>query len=174
MSDGLSRKGIVEGIMYFANLVLALIPMGVMFLFFYPAQRKGRTGTGLTTTSCLTRQHLSSSELKFSLPFSSPLHTKVNRFTPDQSDAIIDTAKRLRGFPPMKFRKRKVRYLVEVDQLEGKAEILMSAEDLRSAVEEILKDENLRCVNYFADGMPIQKYLECGQLIKQRLDKLFE
>jgi hypothetical protein len=98
----------------------------------------------------------------------------VDRFTPAESDAIIDTSKGLRGYSPMKFRKRKVRYFVEVDQLEGKAEILMSAEDLRNAMEEILKAENLRCVNYYADGMPMQRYLECGQIIKDRLDKLFE
>jgi uncharacterized GH25 family protein len=115
-----------------------------------------------------------STELEFTSPASHHLRPKVDRFTAAESDAIIDTSKGLRGYSPMKFRKRKVRYYVEVDQLEGKAQILMSADDLRNAMEEILKAENLRCVNYYADGMPIQKYLECGQFIKERLDKLFE
>lgn len=115
-----------------------------------------------------------STEFKFSFSPSPFLRTKVDRFTPAESDAIIDTAKRLRGYSPMKFRKRKVRYFVEVDQLEGKADILMYGDDLRSALEDILKEENLRCVNYYADGMPIQQYLDQGQIIKKKIDKLFE
>jgi len=68
--------------------------------------------------------------------------------------------------------RRKVRYLVEVDQLEGSTKILMTADDVRSAFEEILKAENIRCVNYFADGMPIQKYLIEGQRLRQKLDEI--
>lgn len=69
--------------------------------------------------------------------------------------------------------KRKVRYLVEIDQVEGKASILMTAEDLRSALEDILKDENIRCVNYFADGVSMQRYLDEGVRLRQRLDEIF-
>jgi len=69
--------------------------------------------------------------------------------------------------------KRKVRYLVEIDQVEGKATILMTAEDLRSQLEDILKAENIRCVNYFADGVPMQKYLDNGVELRNKLDQFF-
>lgn len=75
--------------------------------------------------------------------------------------------------PIKPFVKRKVRYFVEVDQFEGKATILMSAEDLRSNLEDILKQENLRCVNYFADGISMQKYLDAGVILRKRIDDLF-
>lgn len=69
--------------------------------------------------------------------------------------------------------KRKVRYLVEIDQFDGKATILMTAEDLRSQLEDILKAENIRCVNYFADGVPMQKYLDKGVELRNKLDQIF-
>ena len=69
--------------------------------------------------------------------------------------------------------KRKVRYLVEIDQVEGKATILMTADDLRSQLEDILKAENIRCVNYFADGVPMQKYLDKGVELRNKLDQIF-
>lgn len=91
-----------------------------------------------------------------------------------RNDAIMSTeSKRFTLSGPMVVVKRKVRYLVEVDQVEGVARILMTAADMKSALEDILKHENMRCVHYYEDGMPMQKYLDEGKVLQQKIDRIF-
>lgn len=69
--------------------------------------------------------------------------------------------------------KTKVQYLVEVDQIKGEARIMMPAADLKTAIEELIQAEHLRVVNYYADGMPMQAFLDRGAVLRDKLEQLF-